>query len=104
MNKRTTTLSVAAILAGSVLVLQAPIAGAQDNNTQAGQQGVPGVEMNVGESASDRGVPGVEMNVGRDGDQDNLDTNTMGAGADTSGTATLDSDSSLDRPMQADRG
>ena len=79
MNKRTSTLSIAAVFAASVLALQSPIAGAQDNaSDSSAQQGVPGVEMNVGENASDRGLPGVEMNVGAQGDQNNIDTRTMG--------------------------
>lgn len=108
MNKRNTTLSVAAVLAASVLALQAPVAGAADNDKSAQSSGVPGVEMNVGNNASDRGVPGVEMNVGRDGDQKNIDSNTrtLGAGADQ-GTAdrnNMNADTSLDRPARADRG
>lgn len=85
MNKRTSTLSIAAVFAASVLALQAPIAGAAgDTASSSAQQGVPGVEMNVGENASDRGLPGVEMNVGAQGDQSNIDTRTLGAGsADT---------------------
>jgi hypothetical protein len=83
MNKRTSTLSIAAVFAASVLALQSPIAGAAGDQS-ASQQGVPGVEMNVGESASDRGLPGVEMNIGAQGDQSNIDTRTLGAGpADT---------------------
>ena len=57
MNKRTSTLSIAAVFAASVLALQSPMAGAAGDQS-ASQQGVPGVEMNVGESASDRGLPG----------------------------------------------
>lgn len=106
MNKRNTTLSVAAVFAASVLALQAPIAGAQDNSASSSQQGVPGVEMNVGDNASDRGLPGVEMNAGAQGDQNNIDTNvdtsTLGAGsADTSIGA--DSEDSTLSP-RADRG
>ena len=108
MNKRTTTFSVAAVLAASVLALQAPVAGAADNDKAAQSSGVPGVEMNVGNNASDRGVPGVEMNVGRDGDQNNInsDTRTLGAGADqgTADQSNMNADTSLDRPARADRG
>lgn len=108
MTKRTTVFSAAAVLAASVLALQAPLAGAADNDKAAQSSGVPGVEMNVGNNASDRGVPGVEMNVGRDGDQNNINsTRTLGAGADT-GTADqqsgMNADSSLERPARADRG
>lgn len=118
MNKRNSTLSIAAVLAASVLALQAPIAGAQSSS---GQQGVPGVEVNVGDNASDRGLPGVEMNVGRDGDQNNVDigrngdqnnvdTRALGAGADTTGTlgagtgtSGMNADGSTSLPMRADR-
>lgn len=104
MNKRNTTLSIAAVFAASVLALQAPIAGAQSTSAESNssQQGVPGVEMNVGENASDRGLPGVEMNAGAQGDQNNVDTSTLGAGsADTSIGA--DSEDSTLSP-RADRG
>lgn len=99
--KSTSKVSIAAaVLAASVLALQAPVAGAAGNTAQSAdsQGGVPGVELNVGDNASDRGLPGVEMNVGRDGDQNNVDigrngdqnnvdTSTLGAGADTSGSS-----------------
>jgi hypothetical protein len=95
------TLSIAAVLAASVLALQAPVAGAADNT--AADKGVPGVEANVGQNASDRGVPGVEMNIGRDGDQKNVgrttDTRELGASGDTQGMAT----GSETRPRRADR-
>lgn len=99
MKKQVTILSVAALVAGSVLAQQAT---SNDNNN--GREGVPGVEMNVGDNASDRGLPGVEMNVGRDADTRD-DTRAMGAGAGTdSGTIDRDTDNSLDQPMRADRG
>ena len=115
MNKRTTTsLSIAAVLAASALVLQAPVASAQGNAASSGsttaqassdQNGVPGVEMNVGNNASDRGLPGVEMNIGKDGDQPNInsstDTRTLGAGSDLSGSTSGDSQTM--RPARADR-
>lgn len=102
MNKRTSTLSIAAVFAASVLALQSPLAGAQGNASDASaQQGVPGVEMNVGQNASDRGLPGVEMNVGAQGDQKNVDTGTLGAGPNT-GTAMESEDSTLS--PRADRG
>ena len=93
MSTRNSTFSIAAILAASVLALQAPVANAQTTD----QRGVPGVEANVGKNASDRGLPGVEMNVGRDGDQNNVDigrngdqrnlgTRSLGAGPNTTGT------------------
>ncbi len=108
MNMRNTGLSLAAVLAASVLALQAPIAGAADNTatSQSGDQGVPGVELNVGDNASDRGLPGVEMNVGRDGDQNNIDTRELGAGADrgTAGGTDMDDQDSMNLPMRADRG
>lgn len=109
MNKHTTIFSIAAVIAASGLALQAPLAGAADDSARAADaQGVPGVEMNVGNNASDRGLPGVEANVGAQGDQnnaigapgdqDNIDTRTLGAGADTG----LDADGS--RALRADRG
>lgn len=112
MNKRNTTFSIAAVLAASAFVLQAPVASAAGDTTATGtsqsvdgQPGVPGVELNVGNNASDRGLPGVEMNIGPQGDQDNLDTTrTLGAGADTRGSLGTDGDGSTMRPMQADRG
>lgn len=119
MNTRNSTLSVAAVLAASVLALQAPVVGAQTSD----QRGVPGVEMNVGNNASDRGLPGVEANIGREGDQnnvdigrdgdqnnvdigrngdqDNVDTRALGAGADNSG---FNSDGSTTLSPRADRG
>lgn len=117
MNMRSTSVSIATVLAASVLALQAPIAGAADNTAATGantatsqsarnQQGVPGVELNVGDNASDRGLPGVEMNVGRDGDQNNIDTRELGAGADRgmTGGTDIDDQSSMNLPMRADRG
>lgn len=128
MTKRNTTLSIAAVLAASAFVLQAPVAGAAGNSAAASgsantaqsadAQGIPGVEVNVGDNASDRGLPGVEMNVGAQGDQDNLDQNgvntrTLGAGADTTtGTGTMgagtdtgvNADGTMTRPMRVDRG
>ncbi len=116
MNKRNSTLSIAAVLAASVLALQAPIAGAADNTASSADngRGVPGVEVDVGRNASDRGLPGVEMNIGRDGDQNNVDigrngdqrnvdTSTLGAGADTSGMSGSSTDGSTSLPMRADR-
>ena len=108
MNKRNTALSIAAIAAASAFAVHAQNYGgssdtnAQTNNTQTteSRQGVPGVEMNVGNNASDRGLPGVEMNVGRDGDQKNIDTQTLGAGSDK---GTMDDKSTM-RPMRKDRG
>lgn len=118
MNTRNSTLSIAAVLAASVLALQAPVVGAQTSD----QRGVPGVEMNVGDNASDRGLPGVEANIGREGDQNNVDigrngdqnnvdigrngdqdfdTRTLGAGADNWGTKT---DGSTMMSPRADRG
>ena len=104
---RHSTFSVAAILAASVLALQAPVASAQ---TTTDQRGVPGVEANVGKNASDRGLPGVEMNVGRQGDQNNVDigrngdqrnvnTQSLGAGPNTMGTSA----DGTTRPMRTDR-
>lgn len=105
MNKRNTALSIAAVLAASTLAVHAQNYGggssdtnAQTNNTQ---QGVPGVEMNVGNDASNRGLPGVEMNVGAEGDQKNIDTQTLGAGSDQGTTA--DNQSTM-RPLRKDRG
>lgn len=110
MKKRTSILSVAAVLAASTLALQSPaVIAAGDTASTSGeintsqsaetQRGVPGVDVDLGNNASDRGLPGVEMNVGRDGDQNNVDTTTLGAGADT-GTA---SDDETALPMRADR-
>src|SRR5688572_615156 len=116
MTKRS-SLSIAAVLAASALALQAPIAGAQSTDAR----GVPGVEANVGNNASDRGVPGVEMNVGRQGDQNNVNSRALGAGADTGTTAGantggtgstmgaragagVNTDGTTSRPMRADRG
>lgn len=103
MNKRNTALSIAAVLAASTLAVHAQnYGGGNDTNAQTNntQQGVPGVEMNVGNNASDRGLPGVEMNVGAQGDQKNIDTQTLGAGSDQ-GTTT---DQSTIRPLRKDRG
>jgi hypothetical protein len=110
MDKRTSTLSIAAVLAASVLALQAPVAGAAGNTASTdyssptaqssdSQQGAPGVEANVGSNASDRGLPGVELNVGRDGDQKNVDTTTLGAGSEP----TRNPDGTIARPMRKDR-
>jgi hypothetical protein len=123
MNKRHSTLSIAAVLAASAFALQAGAAGdtSASGSAAGSQQGVPGVELNVGNDASDRGLPGVEMNIGRQGDQRNLDTRAMGAGADTgasSGQASpgssdtlgagsgtqMDSGGATTRPLRADRG
>lgn len=115
MTKRHSNLSLAAVFAASVLAWQVPQAIAAGDNASAGQQGVPGVEVNVGNDASDRGLPGVEMNVGRQGDQDNMDTRTLGAGTDagsstdmrtgTAGSADLSAngDASTSRPLRTDR-
>ncbi|MBC5782620.1 hypothetical protein H8N03_06660 [Ramlibacter sp. USB13] len=111
MNKRNVSLSVAAVLAASVMALQSPLATAAGNTASSdtstsqsqsasNQNGVPGVEMNVGSNASDRGLPGVEMNIGRDGDQKNIDTRTLGAGSDDS---TVGSDMQSSRPLRVDR-
>lgn len=102
MNKHS-TLSIAAIVAASAFALHSQVAGAADDSKQSssGQQGVPGVELNVGDNASDRGLPGVEMNVGRDGDQKNIDTQTLGAGSDRT---TTNGDQKAIRPMRKDRG
>lgn len=125
MNKRNSTLSIAAILAASALAFQPPIAGAQSADAQ---RGVPGVEVNIGDNASDRGLPGVEMNIGRNGDQNDV-TRRLGAGAGgepgaggdagaaaRSGTSLnaddesarsgteVNSGGSVTRPMRADRG
>ncbi|HYE40105.1 MAG TPA: hypothetical protein VEB23_09255 [Ramlibacter sp.] len=114
MNKRNTTLSIAAVFAASVLALQSPIAGAAgdtsasaDSTTTSAQAsdsqpGIAGTEVNVGQNASDSGLPGVEMNVGAQGDQNNVDTSTLGAGPD-SGTADAQSEDSMLNP-RADRG
>lgn len=113
MNNRKSVFAIAAAAAVSALALQAPIAGAADNKSASGQQGVPGVEMNLGKNANDGGLPGVEMNVGRDGDQNNIDTRTLGAGPDKSGTdmtmRSSDMNNSGDsgkakRPLRRDRG
>ena len=87
--KRTSILSIAAVVAASAFALQAPVASAADNSASGTQKGVPGVDVDVGKNASDKGVPGVEMNVGKDGDQKNVgkdktstDTSTLGAGSD----------------------
>jgi hypothetical protein len=121
MNKRNSTLSIAAVLAASVFALQAPGAGAAGNTSASGgsattvqssdtQPGIGGAEVNVGDNASDRGLPGVEMNIGRDGDQNNVDTRTLGAGtgsgssgSSASGTG-MTTDGSTARPMRRDRG
>ncbi|HEX7888951.1 MAG TPA: hypothetical protein VF522_06275 [Ramlibacter sp.] len=95
MNKRTTALSIAAILAASSVAVYA-----QSYSGSSDPKGVPGVEMNVGKNANDGGLPGVEMNVGRDGDQKNIDTKTSGAGTDKT---TMDGKSTM-RPMRKDRG
>jgi hypothetical protein len=92
LTKTTTSVSVAAVIAAAGFALQAPVAGAAGEKDA--HSGVPGVEMNVGSNASDKGLPGVEMNIGRDGDQNNVDTSTLGAGPDTSESG---------RPMQIDR-
>ncbi|HET8745568.1 MAG TPA: hypothetical protein VFM98_08180 [Ramlibacter sp.] len=123
MNKRTSILSIAAAIAASALVLEAPSVIAAGDTADAGasgyssqsanaQSGVPGVEANVGSNASDRGLPGVEMNVGRDGDQNN--TATLGAGPDmgnSGDTSTMGAGNDMDtngqqspRPMRTDRG
>ena len=94
MNKRTSSLSIAAVLAASALALHAPGAAAADYGTKSTaqsaetQRGVPGVDVDVGKNASDKGMPGVEMNVGKDGDQKNVntDTNKLGASSDTKTT------------------
>lgn len=106
MNKRNTALSIAAVLAASTLAVHAQNYGNGSTGTQSssGQQGVPGVELNAGDNASDRGLPGVEMNVGRDGDQKNIDTQTLGAGSDQTTLGTNGSDKSTIRPMRKDRG
>lgn len=106
MNKRNSALSVAAVVAASVFALHSQVAGAagETDKSASGQQGVPGVELNVGDNASDRGLPGVEMNVGRDGDQKNIDTQTLGAGSDQTTMGTNGSDKSSIRPMRKDRG
>lgn len=103
MNKRlisaTTALAIAA--AGGFAYAQTGTAQEADRN------GVPGVEMNVGDNArNDGGLPGVEANIGADGDQKNIDTTTLGAGsADmNSDTSTLGAgnDTDLSQP-RADR-
>jgi hypothetical protein len=109
MQKRHSCLSVAAVLAASVLAFQAPQAFAADSaGTTASnghdQPGVPGAELNVGKNASDHGVPGVEMNIGRDGDQKNVDTRKLGAGADArTGNADMATTPATNRPHRADR-
>lgn len=90
LTKTTTSVSAAAVIAAAGFAFLAPTAGAADDKDA--QSGVPGVELNAGSNASDKGLPGVEMNVGRDGDQNNMNTSTLGAGPDTS-----------DRPTQMDR-
>lgn len=111
MNNRTKFLSIAAALGASALALQMPMATAADYSASSGtnttaqasdtNNGVPGVDLDVGKNASDRGLPGVELNAGRDGDQQNIgnDTRTLGAGPDM---GTQD-DSQTTRPMRADR-
>lgn len=112
MNKRNSTISISAVLAASFLALHAPVVGAAGNTANAdtnastaqssdSQRGVPGVDVDIGSNASDRGLPGVEVNVGRDGDQNNLDTRSMGA----SGDAAVNADgTTTPRPLRADRG
>lgn len=69
MNKRNSTLSMAAVVAASVLAVQAPVVGAAGNTAATGgsattvqssdaQPGVGGVEVNVGDNASGRGLSG----------------------------------------------
>lgn len=82
MKQRAVTLATALTIAAA-----GGFAFAQSDATSANNNGVPGVEMNVGSNAKDGGVPGVEMNVGANGDQNNInassspsDTSTLGAG------------------------
>jgi hypothetical protein len=110
--KRHPFLSIAAVLAASTLAWQAQSIAAGNTASTTGaaqdQQGLPGVELDVGSNASDRGLPGVEMNIGRDGDQNNVDTRTLGAGADmgsaTGNSADMNQGPSTVRPLRSDRG
>ena len=93
MNKRVTSLSIAAMLAASAFAVQAQgnTYSSNNNNTAQSaetQRGVPGVDVDIGKNASNSGLPGVEMNAGAQGDQKNMntDTKTLGAGSDTKTT------------------
>jgi hypothetical protein len=109
MNKRliSATTAIAIAAAGGLAYAQSGGTAQEANNN-----GVPGVEVNVGDNArNDGGLPGVETNIGADGDQRNLGTNTMGAGSSdmnstTNDTSTLgagnDTSSDLYQP-RADR-
>lgn len=101
MTKRS-SLSLAAMIAASVLALNAPGAIAQTAETQ---RGTPGVDVDIGKNASNGGLPGVEMNVGKDGDQKNLpaDTRQLGAGPDASSNANADAKADATADMPKDR-
>ena len=106
MSKCTSTLSIAAVLAASALVLQAPVASAADYDSKSSaapsaetQAGVPGVDVDVGKNASDKGLPGVEMNAGKDGDQQNLNTETNKLGA----SSDMNSDGTKHKAARKDR-
>lgn len=81
MNKHLVSVTTAIAIAAA-----GGFAYAQSDAQSANNNGVPGVELNVGSNAkNDGGLPGVEMNAGAGGDQKNIDTSTLGAGpADTS--------------------
>jgi hypothetical protein len=90
MNKSLVTISSAlAIVAAGGMAYAEGGSSAKAANAN----GVPGVELNVGDKAAkDGGLPGVEANIGANGDQRNIDTSnssatdprTLGAGPATS--------------------
>jgi hypothetical protein len=88
MNKQFVTLASALAIAASGGLVYAQ---SQSSEAAANANGVPGVELNVGKNAAnDGGVPGVEMNAGANGDQQNVDTSTLGAGSSDLSTPRVD--------------